>query len=86
MEEIKKATQQSNIDIEAKVAEIRKEVEEKIAAMINKATAAYYKDNGSIIIMKEGKEVISAAPPRKHISIVLSTPSTNKINTTIILT
>ena len=86
MEEIKKATQQLDVNIEAKVAEVRKEAEKKIVAMTNKAATVYYKDDDSIATMEEGKELISAALPRKHVLIASSTPSTNKINPTITLT
>ena len=43
--------------MEEKVVVIRKEAEEKIAAMINKVEAAYYKDDDSIETMEEGKEL-----------------------------
>ena len=42
-----------------KIEEIRKEAEVKIAAISNKAAAAYYKDDYSIATIEEELEVLS---------------------------
>ena len=44
-----------------KIVAIRKDVEEKIAEITNKVATAFYKDNDSIAMMEEGKELVSAA-------------------------
>ena len=45
-------------EVEKEIEEIRKDAEAKIAVMINKATALYYKDNNSVATIEEGIEVV----------------------------
>ena len=54
--------------MQSKIEEIRKEAEEKIVTMKNKAAASYYKDNDSIAMIDEGIELLSSKS--KDISII----------------
>ena len=53
--------------LEDKVEQIRKEAEEKIAAIKNKAEVAYYKDNDSIATIED--ELVSAGGKSRSLII-----------------
>ena len=83
IEEVKVATNCLEVNIKNKVAIIRKEAEEKIAAMSNRAVAVFYKDNDSIATIEEGIELSLVANSRPNYKISTPTVSRSEVNTSL---
>jgi hypothetical protein len=76
MEEAKTTSKRPEVEMEEKVAAIRKEAEEKIATMSNKVAAAFYKDDDSIATIEEGVELVLVA--KNSYTIASSIPKSIK--------
>jgi len=81
IEEVKIMTNHWEMNIEDKVAIIRKEVEEKIVVISDRVVEAFYKDDNSITIMEEGIESVSVVNSRPNYKIFISTAFRSKENT-----